>query len=61
MVSMKVNDDSIVIPQNSLVEANQSGIIGEPFVDVTPQLPYPDYEVRLAQPHVDLHTQTAHL
>jgi hypothetical protein len=28
-----------VIPRNSVIEANQSGLIAEPLVDVTPQVP----------------------
>ncbi|CAD7702791.1 unnamed protein product [Ostreobium quekettii] len=43
-VQIEVKDDGIVIPLNSVVEANQSGLIAEPFVDVTPQLPLPDFE-----------------
>lgn len=32
-----------VIPRNSVIEANQSGLIAEPLVDVTPQLPLPAF------------------
>jgi len=32
-----------VIPRNSVIEANQSGLIAEPLVDITPQLPLPSY------------------
>lgn len=40
-VMVEVNDCSTVIPRNSIVEANQSGLIAEPLVDITPQLPLP--------------------
>jgi ABC-type transporter Mla subunit MlaD len=33
-----------VVPRNSVVEANQSGLIAEPLVDITPQLPVPQFE-----------------
>ena len=33
-----------MIPRNSLIEANQSGLIAEPLIDITPQLPIPDYK-----------------
>ncbi len=39
----QVNDAGTVIPANSIVEANQSGLIAEPLVDITPQLPLPHY------------------
>ncbi|KAF8056776.1 TGD2 [Scenedesmus sp. PABB004] len=39
----QVNDVSSVIPRNSVVEANQSGLIAEPLVDITPQLRLPTY------------------
>jgi len=38
-VTIEVDDDSIHIPKNALVEANQSGIIAECLVDVTPVEP----------------------
>ncbi len=34
----QVNDVSTVIPRNSVIEANQSGLIAEPLVDITPQV-----------------------
>ncbi len=40
-----VRDASTVIPRNSLIEANQSGLIAEPLIDITPQLPIPTYTV----------------
>lgn len=45
-VLVEVNDVKTVIPRNSLVEANQSGLIAEPLVDITPQLPIPVYKAR---------------
>ena len=42
-VLVEIRDASTVIPRNSLVEANQSGLIAEPLVDITPQLPVPAY------------------
>jgi hypothetical protein len=46
--SLQVNDVSTVIPRNSVIEANQSGLIAEPLLDVTPQLPLPAWK---AGPH----------
>jgi hypothetical protein len=31
---------STVIPVNSVIEANQSGLIAEPLLDITPQVSY---------------------
>lgn len=45
-VLIEVRDASTVIPRNSLVEANQSGLISEPLIDITPQLPIPNYTGR---------------
>ena len=42
-----IKDPATVIPRNSLIEANQSGLIAEPLIDITPQLPIPDYQARL--------------
>lgn len=42
-VLVEVNDAGTVIPRNSVIEANQSGLIAEPLVDITPQLPLPTY------------------
>eukprot|EP00775_Hariotina_reticulata_P007426 gene7426-7635_t len=42
-VLVEVNDMATVIPRNSVIEANQSGLIAEPLVDITPQLPLPTY------------------
>jgi hypothetical protein len=38
-----VNDVATVIPRNSVIEANQSGLIAEPLIDITPQVPLPTY------------------
>jgi hypothetical protein len=43
----QIKDAATAIPRNSLIEANQSGLIAEPLVDITPQLPIPQYRVRL--------------
>jgi ABC-type transporter Mla subunit MlaD len=40
-VLVEVDDVNIKIPRNSLVEANQSGLIAETLIDVTPQKPLP--------------------
>lgn len=39
-----MKDTTTVIPRNSLIEANQSGLIAEPLIDITPQPPMPDYK-----------------
>lgn len=42
-VLVEIRDAATVIPRNALIEANQSGLIAEPLVDITPQLPVPQY------------------
>lgn len=42
-VLVEIRDSATVIPRNSLIEANQSGLIAEPLVDITPQVPIPVY------------------
>eukprot|EP00798_Chlamydomonas_sp_ICE-L_P011247 gene11247-18872_t len=42
-VMVELNDITTVVPRNSVVEANQSGLIAEPLLDITPQLPLPDW------------------
>lgn len=42
-VLVEVADQATVIPRDSHVEANQSGLIAEPLIDVTPKT-FPDYE-----------------
>ena len=44
-VTADIKEPSTVIPRNSLIEANQSGLIAEPLIDITPQLPIPTYTV----------------
>ncbi len=41
-VLVEMDDDGIVIPRNSLVEANQSGLIAETIIDITPEIPIPN-------------------
>ncbi|GAV92172.1 MCE domain-containing protein, partial [Cephalotus follicularis] len=36
-----VDDDKIIIPQNSLIEVNQSGLLMETLIDITPRDPIP--------------------
>ncbi|KAK3204379.1 hypothetical protein Dsin_018425 [Dipteronia sinensis] len=38
---VEVEDDKIIIPQNSLVEVNQSGLLMETLIDITPRDPIP--------------------
>eukprot|EP00232_Nephroselmis_pyriformis_P027851 CAMPEP_0182868296 /NCGR_PEP_ID=MMETSP0034_2-20130328/9225_1 /TAXON_ID=156128 /ORGANISM="Nephroselmis pyriformis, Strain CCMP717" /LENGTH=403 /DNA_ID=CAMNT_0025000691 /DNA_START=119 /DNA_END=1330 /DNA_ORIENTATION=+ len=42
-VLVEVKDSNVVIPRNALIEANQSGLIAETLVDITPRLPIPPY------------------
>lgn len=49
--SLQIKDASTAIPRNSLIEANQSGLIAEPLVDITPQLPIPEYQARRPNVH----------
>ncbi|KAH6812733.1 trigalactosyldiacylglycerol2 [Perilla frutescens var. frutescens] len=37
----KIEDDKIIIPQNSVVEVNQSGLLMETLIDITPRDPIP--------------------
>jgi ABC-type transporter Mla subunit MlaD len=43
-VLVEFRDSTTVIPRNSLIEANQSGLIAEPLIDITPQMPIPEYK-----------------
>lgn len=43
-VLVEMKDATTVIPRNSLIEANQSGLIAEPLIDITPQAPVPEYK-----------------
>ncbi|KAK6116304.1 hypothetical protein DH2020_049931 [Rehmannia glutinosa] len=38
---VEINDDKIIIPRNSLIEVNQSGLLMETLIDITPQDPIP--------------------
>ena len=49
-VEALINDNEIRIPKNALVEANQSGLISESIVDITPVHPIPKDEEQLAKP-----------
>ena len=40
-VLVEIDDVNIKVPRNALVEANQSGLIAETLIDITPQLPIP--------------------
>ncbi|WCJ41293.1 Protein TRIGALACTOSYLDIACYLGLYCEROL 2 chloroplastic [Euphorbia peplus] len=40
-VVAEVEDDKIIIPKNSLVEVNQSGLLMETIIDITPKDPIP--------------------
>jgi hypothetical protein len=51
-VRAQVKKAATVIPRNSLIEANQSGLIAEPLIDITPQLPIPDYKARAGPPNI---------
>uniref|UniRef100_A0A453JN32 Uncharacterized protein n=1 Tax=Aegilops tauschii subsp. strangulata TaxID=200361 RepID=A0A453JN32_AEGTS len=37
----QVEDDKIIVPRNSLVEVNQSGLLMETMIDITPKDPLP--------------------
>lgn len=36
-----MEDDKVIIPRNSLIEVNQSGLLMETLIDITPQDPLP--------------------
>lgn len=38
---IQIEDDKIIIPRNSLVEVNQSGLLMETMIDITPRNPIP--------------------
>lgn len=40
-VVVELSDTGIVVPRNALVEVNQSGLISETLIDVTPMVPLP--------------------
>ncbi|CAH2053232.1 unnamed protein product [Thlaspi arvense] len=41
----EIEDDKIIIPKNSLVEVNQSGLLMETLIDITPRDPIPEPSV----------------
>ncbi|KAL0837127.1 hypothetical protein Bca101_089017 [Brassica carinata] len=41
----EIEDDKIIIPRNSLVEVNQSGLLMETMIDITPKDPIPEPSV----------------
>ncbi|XP_010253163.1 PREDICTED: protein TRIGALACTOSYLDIACYLGLYCEROL 2, chloroplastic [Nelumbo nucifera] len=38
---VEVEDDKVIIPRNSLIEVNQSGLLMETLIDITPRDPLP--------------------
>ncbi|CAK0785439.1 hypothetical protein CVIRNUC_008648 [Coccomyxa viridis] len=52
-VLVEIKKSSTVIPRNSHIEANQSGLIAEPLIDITPQLPIPDYKANPLDPECE--------
>ncbi|ONK67758.1 uncharacterized protein A4U43_C05F3470 [Asparagus officinalis] len=46
----EVEDDKIIIPRNSFVEANQSGLLMETLIDITPRDPLPKPSVGPLEP-----------
>lgn len=52
-VLVEIDDVNIQIPRNSLVEANQSGLIAETLIDITPQKPIPTTKVSPLDPGCD--------
>ena len=40
----QVDDSQIVVPRNAVIEANQSGLVAETVIDITPQLPLPRFQ-----------------
>eukprot|EP00249_Psilotum_nudum_P018113 c26644_g1_i1 orf=255-1526(+) len=47
----QVLDAHVVIPRNSLVEVNQSGLLMETLIDITPRYPIPQPTVGPLHPH----------
>ncbi|KAH0992235.1 hypothetical protein GBA52_003718 [Prunus armeniaca] len=50
---VEVEDDKTVIPRNSLIEVNQSGLLMETRIDVTPRYPIPNISVGPLHPECD--------
>lgn len=42
---LQIEDDKIIIPKNSRVEVNQSGLLMETLIDITPRDPIPEPSV----------------
>ncbi|XP_050229350.1 protein TRIGALACTOSYLDIACYLGLYCEROL 2, chloroplastic isoform X2 [Mercurialis annua] len=42
---VEIEDDKIIIPRNSLIEVNQSGLLMETLIDITPRDPIPSPSV----------------
>ncbi|KAL7089777.1 hypothetical protein ACP275_13G203700 [Erythranthe tilingii] len=42
---VEIEDDKIIVPQNSLIEVNQSGLLMETLIDITPRDPIPEPSV----------------
>lgn len=47
---VEIIDDKVVIPRNALIEVNQSGLISETLIDITPQPPIPEPTVGPTNP-----------
>lgn len=50
-VVVELSDSGIVVPRNALVEVNQSGLISETLIDVTPRRPLPKPTVGPLDPY----------
>ncbi|XP_038691272.1 protein TRIGALACTOSYLDIACYLGLYCEROL 2, chloroplastic isoform X2 [Tripterygium wilfordii] len=48
---VEVEDDKIIIPRNSLIEVNQSGLLMETLIEITPRDPIPTPSVGPLDPH----------
>lgn len=48
-----MEDDKIIVPRNSLVEVNQSGLLMETLIDITPRDPIPTPSVGPLDPGCD--------
>lgn len=48
---IQVVDEKVVIPRNSLVEVNQSGLLMETLIDITPRPPVPTHAVGPLDPN----------
>ncbi|GFP80455.1 protein trigalactosyldiacylglycerol 2 chloroplastic [Phtheirospermum japonicum] len=42
---VEIDDDKVIIPRNSLIEVNQSGLLMETLIDITPRDPIPSPSV----------------